>query len=501
MTFLRDLSALLAARAARVQPGDPAFASIDLAAHLFAAAVYLREHYGEARMDTERPVVAYDLDEALELAAQISLADPVEAYLQVCGALIGVDEHLASDRNVTAALLPKATPLQPLNDQDQERDALFGTMLHWIKPKTAWRAAREHRESEVPRVNVYPMMPAEHLDTLGLIWDRGEAPEARPVRRRDLPVTASSSGFRIALCPLSCGGHPRFIVNPAGDQFTVDPSNAYANPAMLSQHLIDLGKHLESARVQLLVLPELSVTETARGQLEAMLASSHSLAGIVAGSFHVWRDGHAAPFNEAVFHVPRDVAWAHHKAGFFRVTDRDVAELSEFFARPLPLLQPHVVEGIRRGSVLQFWDTRVGRIAMMICADAIAYENMIDAVKRCRPDILLLPSMSPKTEPFEQLGESLARYGISVFYVNAGSLCERAQAPVPVAAFVHLGLPVPGSAPPGRIRWTLRAAPEVFRAKSGWRPALPGDVQVLGNQDGIVIDLAAHLSWRAGESP
>lgn len=142
MTFLRDLSALLAARAARVKPGDPDFASIDLAAHLFAAAIYLRERYSEARMDTGVPVLACDLDEALELAARISGEEPVAAYLQACGALIGIDEHFAGDRRVTAALLPEATPLQALKDHD--RDALFGTIRHWIKPKTGWRAARTH---------------------------------------------------------------------------------------------------------------------------------------------------------------------------------------------------------------------------------------------------------------------------------------------------------------------------------------------------------------------
>jgi len=496
MIFLRELSTLLAARTARVQPSDPDFASIDLAAHLFAAASYLRERYSDARMDTSRPVLTRDLDEALEIAARISGAEPVDAYLQACGALIGIDKHFTGDRGVTAALLPEATPLQPLKDQD--RDALFGTMRHWIKPRTGWRAAREHREAEAPLVNVYPMMPAEHLDALGLIWDRSEAPETRPVWRRDLPAIASSSGFRIALCPLSCGGHPRFVVNPAGDQFTIDPSDAYANPAVLTQHLIDLGKHIEAARVQLLVLPELSVTEDARSQLEAMLADSHSLAGIVAGSFHVWRDGYAAPLNEAVFYVPQGVAWAHHKAGFFRVTDRDIAGLGAFFAQPLPTLKPQVIEGIRRGSVLHFWDTWMGRIAMMICADAIARENMIAAVERCRPDILLLPSMSMKTDPFEQLGESLARHGISVFYVNAGSLCQ--HTPAPVAAFVHLGLPAPSDAPPARIRWTRSTAPSVYRGKAGWMAASPADVQVLGNQDGIVIDLAAHLAWRARAS-
>ena len=354
-------------------------------------------------------------------------------------------------------------------------------------------------EAEAPLVNIYPMLPDELLDALGLIWDRSEALETRPIRRRALPWIASNSGFRIALCPLSCGGHPRFVVNPAGDQFTIEPSDAYANPAVLSQHLSDLGEHLEAAKVQLLVLPELSVTEAARGQLEAMLASSRSLAGIVAGSFHVWRDGHVAPLNEAVFYVPRGVAWAHHKAGFFRITDRDITALDAFFSKPLPQLQPQVIEGIRRGSVLHFWDTWMGRIAMMICADAIARENMIAAVERCRPDILLLPSMSMKTEPFEQLGESLARHGISVFYVNAGSVCG--HAPPSVAAFVHLALPVPSSAPPARIRWTRSTAPTVHRGKAGWTEASTADVQVLGSQDGIVIDLAAYLAWRARASP
>ncbi|HEX7840572.1 MAG TPA: hypothetical protein VF469_24000 [Kofleriaceae bacterium] len=436
--------------------------------------------------------MAIDLDEALEIAAGISSVDPVAAYLETCAALLGVDAHFQPDRQATAPLVPDETVLQPLHDRG--RIALFGTVQHWIRPPTPWRAAREHREAAAPLVNVYPPTPADQLDALGMLWDRGELPEARPVRRRDLPPVASAATLRIALCPLFCAGHPRFTVSPEGNRFTIDPRNVYSEPAELAASLAALAPELESAEVRLLVLPELSVTEAARAQLEAMLVASRSMVGVIAGSFHVWRDGHAAPFNESVFYLPHEIAWTHHKLGYFRVTDRDVAQLSAYFTQPLPTLQTRVVEGIRRGSVLHFWDTRIGRIALLICADAIAKESMIAAVERCCPDIVLLPSMSLKTKPFEQLAESLARRGVSVFYVNAGSVCQ--HRPTSLAAFVHLGLPTPRDAPFPRIRWIRNSAPKTYQGADRWIDAPNDQVQVLGNQDGIVLDLAQHLAWR-----
>jgi predicted amidohydrolase len=449
-------------------------------------------------MDTQPPRMAADLREALAIAMTVSSADPVAAYLGACAALLGVDTVFGADRLSTAQLLPAQTLLQPL--QDQGRMALFGSVQHWIRPVNPWRTAREHREAVMPHVNIYPPRPSDQLDALGMVWDRGENPETRPVRRWDLPPMERSASFRIALCPMFCGAHPRFTVNPDGNRFTIDPTSAYSNPEALADYLTALAPQLESADVRLLVLPELSITEHARTQIAAMLVASRCMVGIVAGSFHIWRDGHAAPVNEAVFYVPDGIAWTHHKLGYFRVTDRNIRDLGKFFAQPLPLLETRVVEGIRRGSVLHFWDTRIGRIAVLICADAIARENMMSAIERCSPDLMLLPSLSMETGPFEQLGETLARRGISVFYVNAASACE--ISPKALAAFIHLGFPTPAAAPFSRIRWIRNDAPQASRFKGqDWEPAPWDQVEVLGNQEGIVIDLAAQLAWRPIPDP
>jgi hypothetical protein len=89
-----------------------------------------------------------------------------------------------------------------------------------------------------------------------------------------------------------------------------------------------------------------------------------------------------------------------------------------------------------------------------------------------------------------------------VLYVNAGTACQSVALPVAgahnaTAAFVQLALPTPAGAPSSRIRWRHGAEPEVFRYKGrSWLPAPGDEVQVLGNQDGIVFDLAGHLAWR-----
>jgi len=195
----------------------------------------------------------------------------VTAYLEACAALVGIDTFFDPIRLVTAPALPEQTALQPL--QDAGRIALFGTVHHWIRPRNPWRDARTDREVAAPLVNTYPPTPADRLDALGMIWDRGELPEVRPVRRRDLAPSKRTS-FRIALCPLFCDAHPRFAVSPEGNQFTIDATNAHSNPAALAEHLAVLAPQLESAEVQLLVLPELSVTEAARNQLTEILCST-----------------------------------------------------------------------------------------------------------------------------------------------------------------------------------------------------------------------------------
>lgn len=183
--FLSELSAVIAARAARVRAEDRDFAStIDLAAHLFAAATYLRERYGDARMDTMPWTPADGREEALTIATVLPSDDPVLAYLGACAALVGIDAACAANRLGLAPVLPARTALQTLSDG--ERPALFGSVQHWIRPANPWAAARDHRAWLRPEVNIYPPTPGDQLQALGIVWDRGEALELRPVRRRDL---------------------------------------------------------------------------------------------------------------------------------------------------------------------------------------------------------------------------------------------------------------------------------------------------------------------------
>jgi hypothetical protein len=491
MPFLVDLADLIKKHAIGVDAADRDFGSLKLAAHLFASASYLRERYGNAQMDTDPPLLATDLDEALELASNLSKNDPTAAYMQARGALVGLDQHYEDSRFVTRAVLPEFTNLEQLNDGD--RLAVFGRVRHWIRPRSGWRDARAHREELLPAVNVYPPRPADERDAVGMIWDRGEVPQTLPVLSRDL--VAASQRFRIALCPLFCGAYPRFAVTDDGSRFTIDARNEYTDDNALLNYLGRLAPLLETADVQLLVLPELSVTQAARAALAAMLQASRCMTGIVAGSFHFWRSGdEAAPVNECAFLVPDGVAWAHQKLGYFRVTDRQITQFAAVFRQPLPTLQTRVVEGIQRGSELRFWDTTIGRIAVLICADAIARENMMPAVERCSPDLLLLPSLSLETDDFVRLAESLSRRGISVLYVNASTACD--NVPNALAAFVQLALPTPGGAPPSRILWTRKSNPIGYRFRRGWVEAPADGAELLGNQEALIFDLNQHLTWR-----
>jgi predicted amidohydrolase len=492
MPFLDELAALLKRHASGIDDADRDFGSIKLAAHLFAAASYLRERYGNAQMDTDRPVLATDLNEAIELASNLSKEDPTTAYMQARGALVGLDQHYEDSRLVTRTVLPAFTNLEQVNEEN--RFALFGRVHHWIRPRSGWRDARAHREELLPAVNVYPPRPADDLNAVGMLWDRGEVPETVPVLSRDLVVP--SQQFRIALCPLFCGAYPRFAVTDDGSRFTIDARKEYTDDKALLSYLDRLGPLLETADVQLLVLPELSVTQSARTALAAMLRASRCMTGIVAGSFHFWRNGEeAAPVNECAFLIPDGVAWAHQKLGYFRVTDRQIAQFSAVFRQPLPTLQTRVVEGIQRGSELRFWDTTMGRIAVLICADAIARENMMPAVEKCSPDLLLIPSLSLETDDFVRLAESLSRRGVSVVYLNASTACD--HVPNAVAAFVQLALPTPPTAPASRIFWTRNSAPVAYRFhKRAWIEEPADGAELLGNEEALIFDLNQHLTWR-----
>jgi hypothetical protein len=219
----------------------------------------------------------------------------------------------------------------------------------------------------------------------------------------------------------------------------------------------------------------------------------------VAGSFHEWPGGTTSaevlPYNEArlLDHTGQTLL-KHQKKKGFRIHRSYVTP--QFFPGFLPEQLPsgvsEVFEGIEDGSALAVLDTTLGRLALLICFDAIAadpeggYEHLVQCL---RPDLLLVVSMSPKTAPFEAFFNRMSEHWIGTLFVNAHCLCR----PSEILASSNLALFELQGAPPTRAHWRKgeKAACAYFK------PPAPGPTGVAEHPLlGLVIDLGVHWEHR-----
>ena len=167
-------------------------------------------------------------------------------------------------------------------------------------------------------------------------------------------------------------------------------------------------------------------------------------------------------------------------------------------------------------------------MALLICADAIAADDRgyLPLIRRLRPDLLLVVSMTPETPPFEAFAEEMARYWIGSVFVNAHCVCQPPRRvgwlgrllsslglrkvwpqdhQTPSLAACDLALYEADGCPPTRVRWRLgQDEPECFFFKTvdgikGWRGLSQTSgrtgVSLLtrgGERLGLVLDLGVH---------
>jgi hypothetical protein len=325
----------------------------------------------------------------------------------------------------------------------------------------------------------------------------------------------SGDPFLIALCPLVGEAHPLFVVSEDCRSFrTCDRTPMIESPGhTIREQLQTILALAREKGVHLVVLPELSVDPASRGWLGETLSRSRSNLpmGVVAGSFHFDKQGSSRPYNESRFLDGSGCMLLEHlKRGRFRMTRKqledamkqglfhDPERLGRELAKGPSPIPAEIEEHIEPGGKIHLLEAAVGQMAVLICADAIDKKNrrgLRDAVEELRPDFVLLPSMSLKTDRFDEFMTTMEDLGTATFFVNAHSICRTDQ----TLAAVCLDLFRRQGDPPTRVRWRGSELEEHER-RGQWKNLDPAgspfdwlsDSQ--GQRLGLLVDLGAY--WR-----
>lgn len=439
----------------------------------------------------------------------------LDLYRELCEALLTVEMALDPKRDAVALDRPIALP--PTLEGCSY--PFGGSIQFWLHPPSALAAERVRRYEEAGEVmdeedSSRPPAPRwriqDHLLRLSVHWERAASPRlVRPLSQGDRAqpliersgADAVRGGFRIALCPLSGGSHPLFKIDDGGRYFRAQGINGLEE---LNRSLDAVIQAAESQDIHLVVLPELMVPSDARDILaQRLLRRRRSRPyGVLAGSFHMpaGSDQSEGPrVNEACLldHRGRRVL-RHQKQFGFRLRRREA--LPPFFpgGPPKSGTPPEIYEDIEDGSELAILDTTLGRLAMLICFDALAADpdhGFEELIRRVRPDLLFVLSMSTKTRPFEEVFKRMAEHWIGTAYVNAQCVCRPAKGSPdrsPLLACCDFALQEPGGAAPTRVLWRAgQATAECLYYGGKSHPEQTG-VEVHPTL-GLILDLGAHL--------
>lgn len=454
MSFRREAIAFIKSRAAQTVGGKD-FEIVHLAAYLFAIGSQLQLSHGSARFLTrfhvEPPPVASSLNGLLRQLADLpATTDATTLYWTLVSALTVIEDEICRHPAYRLAL-PASTRLDGF--PAGKFRGLSGRVLHWIRPPSELALKRSTRYEHARKRAPAPIFqPETYLKRLAMYWDSDpQLPEVVHVKPgvRTFRLFEQSGRdaterrrFRVALCPLAGCFHPLFKILPTGRHFQTLPHSGTAHWKDLHEHLKALVEAAVAEEVSLLVLPELSIDEDSRNRLRDLLQQTLSATGstlyVLAGSFHIWRElededededeEEARPVNEAVLLDPTgEVSARHWKKGRFRITSAQVNAAPHFFPlRPAEIAR-EIFEDIHYGSKIQVLDTSLGRLAFLICADAIAADpkGYLPVVRSLRPDLLFVVSMTPETQPFDAFAEDMRRHWIGTLFVNAHCICDR----------------------------------------------------------------------------
>ncbi|MFY9821256.1 MAG: hypothetical protein WAM82_07730 [Thermoanaerobaculia bacterium] len=493
-----------------------------LAAYLFAVATLLQKSFWNATWDEPfepgRPRLAPALAQLQDLRPQ---TPPREIYRFLISTLVAIEDRLAKPPDIERSQLRPNPCWIPLDREDGRQLDLVGRVALWLRPPSLARRVWQHaRQTQQDRSHppVRPRPPAAELERLGLYWGGDQLPEARPVpRSRRLssfddiwPYRGGSFPLKVALCPLTARSGPVFDIDAKGQEFAACRPDGLRERTEIEQHLTELFAEGAREGVNLFVLPELSIDPPARQFLASLVRQyPRDLLGVVGGSFHIWKeDGPATegasgevephrPANEAVFlDGGGEVVWRQEKRGHFTISREKVEEYPHFFrSRPDMLPHPEITEGIRRGNSLGVLDTRIGRLCLLICADAVDLDcDYREVVRRIRPDFLFIISLSPESARFESFARELKDLAIGTLYINSACACP----PGEELAIVDLAFWAEETTPPTQIKWRAGGRPMRYDFSAHrWRPSRrETGVFLLRRSRALVLDLGAfYRRW------
>jgi predicted amidohydrolase len=419
--FVEQAAVAIRSLARGVPDPDRDYAGVALAAQIYATAVYLFEHYKTPEMELPaRELLDGGFGAALRAAVRMQAAPIASFHAQLRTLLFTLagSYRPAEERRT----FPARTLLRSVRDPDREQTAIEGEVLHWLRPRSAWRRLRDHRNEESGhRLNEQPPNLVQDLEPLAMHWNHAPPIVARVDPSDDVLHELIDLGharmpsLKIALCPLASGTRPRFRTDTTGRFFHIDRGRPIWNPAHLRDHLAEVLAESAQRRIDIVVLPELCIDPAARGalakQVKALSRANHRFLAVIAGSFHIWRKRRAAkPINEAVVLGPRGISqWNHVKHGTFTMRrDQVIGAKGTFFPDDQAEdLAEMLIEYVENGRELLVCDSRIGRLAMAICADVLQPGSRAEALKTwIRPDLLFVVSMSSNTQVFLHEGRS-----------------------------------------------------------------------------------------------
>lgn len=542
---MRELIAyvrIVASRSSEQHPDDwPA-----LAARLFAVlSTILRAD--PAGTSLEKQAVVPSASSIGRLLDRLrALSDDAALHAELLSALHRLDGEFALRRDLT---LIGSVELEVIHVG--KKSYLGGIVFWWPRCASAMAEMRRLRWNRQRRQlgPPLPMPPLPHpedgLSAISFYWEDGNAAlslevgtpsneESSLVRESGVDLLRRG-GFRIALCPLLSTAFSRFTVSVERGLFVGLRGAPISDPKALRASLQRALEAVQRQAVHLAMFPELQVDESGRDTIRALLRDfRHRYPyAVLAGSTHVWRQPQTPketdpwverPVNEAVLLGRGGQALLrHHKRGPFRLTSEAIQSAPQFFLEEKQLvglaarggLPNEIWEWIAPGEEISVLETTLGRVVILICADALEASPWAAAglVHKLRPDLLLLVAMSAETEPFERFASDLERWGISTVIVNAACVCSESKGTD--LALCSLAFLQPDGAPPTRLRWR-RQEPSAGTTWEGgvievwewhskpkdWRALAPREtpagVQWLMGSDpdsplGVVVDLGVHL--------
>jgi predicted amidohydrolase len=511
-----SLRALLNSFRRRVEDarrGD--FSRIKLAALIWAGEEYLyRKGEVEQSLQAEILVPVRSPVRSLKKAGKLlaSLGDDPSAT-QLFRALAKVLSFLDSfiDPNT---LLDESDQEIALESLQEGPPVLRGTVQVWLREPPLLKRLRDRQQrpsADEPghQAMKYFSLTRSQLRCLSFYLTALDRPDVMPVpnrieRERDAwqPLALNSAKFaeqgdlRIALCPLQGPWRPQFQL-VEGDEET----NFVALPQVkegeaLRQHLDTILEEVQRRRIHILVFPELSLDEDTRCYLAERLRNlrpKNPLLAVITGSFHVWQKERTdlQPFNQAVVWDGRgQPLWEQRKQGRFRLESWQIAlpQTRAFFpAMKVPPAGP-VTEGIRRGGELAVVETALGRLALLICADALEDEQgYVELAGRVQADLVFIVAMTPKTKQFDEARSRFVKEGIGVILVNTACTCRAGHKHTGEMALIDLSLQESGDLPPTRWRWRIGADPEWLQHRSseerGSEPQAAAAVEAEGDAE------------------